>query len=443
MTTASIWSAFGLGGEENVEATERRIGAGREDDTPLASNINTYNTNRQFARRQSLSQGQGNAGLKSETQTETPKKRLNTEKQRTSSVTNIQNSLSLTNSVNQPSESRLSKLIKRKDWDRVARRCLDSPSEAAIWIVENSGNLQWRLLPLHQACELRAPEHVLQLVLQSYPEAASERDTANNLPIHLACRELTSGKTVDELIGAFRKGVELKDSEGRLPLHLSCRKGTSKKTVETLLKVFYRGAQLKDMEGMLPIHWACSEGATPEIVEILLHAYPASVRSKDKLGRTPLNVVQASRHRGGKDIIMGHLKKDEGYWAMSLQDEATSLKVDLHKKMKDEENIKSLLSKVRSEATKSNESLENCRLDRNKLAEENEAMKKLVDGLQSQLQSSNQEMETIGQRNKNLEDQVSRLSGILKEMSKHQKALLGASQSMQKLVESSSDALQI
>ena len=72
-------------------------------------------------------------------------------------------------------------------------------------------------LPLHSAVEHLAPLVVVQMLLDVYPEGASERDLDGNLPIHLAIESHASEAVWKALGQANPQAVFAKGSNGRLP----------------------------------------------------------------------------------------------------------------------------------------------------------------------------------------------------------------------------------
>lgn len=205
------------------------------------------------------------------------------------------------NEVDYEHRTVLFRLLLKKDWKAACARANSFPDEAATWIVTKGFNGNLRFLPLHKACVLQPPEHVITNLLTVYPEAAKSRDQDGWLPIHCACFYGADDKIVSLLLNSHSKGAQSKDDEGRLPLHYACLKGASQDVVDVLLASFPKGAMSKDDEGRLPIHHACSKGAPEGVIDALLKASPKGAQSKDDQGRLPLH--HACRKSSSERII--------------------------------------------------------------------------------------------------------------------------------------------
>jgi ankyrin repeat protein len=223
-------------------------------------------------------------------------------------VTPGQDSLiaSVTNEVDYEHRTVLFRLLLKKDWKAACARANSFPDEAATWIVTKGFNGNLRFLPLHKACVLQPPEHVIETLLSAYAEASKSRDQDGWLPVHCACFYGASEKVVETLLSASPKGAQSKDDEGRLPLHYACLKGAAQGVVDSLLGTFPKGAMSKDDEGRLPIHHACSKGAPEGVIDALLKASPKGAQSKDDQGRLPLH--HACRKTSSERIIRTMLR---------------------------------------------------------------------------------------------------------------------------------------
>ena len=206
-----------------------------------------------------------------------------------------------TNEVDYEHRTVLFRLLLKKDWKAAVARAKSFPDEAATWIVTKGFNGNLRFLPLHKACVLQPPEHVIEVLLNAYAEGAKARDQDGWLPVHCACFYGASDKVVNTLLNSHGKGAQSKDDEGRLPLHYACLKGAEQGVVDVLLATFPKGAMSKDDEGRLPIHHACSKGAPEGVIDALLKASPKGAQSKDDQGRLPLH--HACRKSSSERII--------------------------------------------------------------------------------------------------------------------------------------------
>lgn len=224
--------------------------------------------------------------------------------------------------------------IKDRNWTSVVSICRSGEqSHAGTWIVEKNvdGSLRWKLLPLHQACETKAPSEVVKSLITAYPQAVTMKDSGGDLPLHLACRAKSSKAVISALVLEDPDAAKVADDEGRLPLHLACRQGCGIEIIDDLIIAFHSAALARDSYSLLPLHWACAQNAPLSVIESLLRAYPEGVDAQDKWGRTPTSLASASTNTQ-KVEICDALKKDPSYWTTALTDEIDTLKVELYAK---------------------------------------------------------------------------------------------------------------
>ena len=114
-------------------------------------------------------------------------------------------------------------LVQKKLWKETIARAKCHPEEARSFILrrEKDGRVRWRLLPLHAAIVFKAPEDVIEALLNSFPNAAKAKDDQGMLPLHLAFRNGASAEIVNMLLLAFPDSVEIPDRKGRVPLTLA------------------------------------------------------------------------------------------------------------------------------------------------------------------------------------------------------------------------------
>jgi hypothetical protein len=111
----------------------------------------------------------------------------------------------------------LYKVIESRSWDAVLELIQNDPSEAATWITREE-NHSWKLLPIHAAIIFKAPEFIIEALLQAYPDGALEGDNRGMTPLHLAFRHAASDATLYSLLNACPTAIGLKDKGGRTPL---------------------------------------------------------------------------------------------------------------------------------------------------------------------------------------------------------------------------------
>jgi len=139
----------------------------------------------------------------------------------------------------------LRNIIYRKEWDGVENACHWMPSQAKV--CDRLGDL-----PLHEACSLAAPFHVIKNLIIAYPA-----------------------------------GVKKKGFCGRLPLHYAAYNKPSLNIIKLLLKNYPEGASTLDSDGRLPVHLAVVRNAPKESIQQLVTAYPKSLYTQNKFGSTP------------------------------------------------------------------------------------------------------------------------------------------------------------
>lgn len=184
--------------------------------------------------------------------------------------------------------------------------------------------------PLHIACYAGANLHVIELLINSYPEAVLKRNGIGWTPLHLLC-----WGTDDDEIAQRRKdtgreyniammlllqhpqqeksqneqdnerchprdiipqrkaahAIQMQDKIGWTPLHLACWGGASFDVINLLLKSQKGSASMRTKDGWTPLHLACRYTASVEIVNALLDAAPQSASVKAKGGWCPLHLA--------------------------------------------------------------------------------------------------------------------------------------------------------
>jgi len=185
----------------------------------------------------------------------------------------------------------LFRLILKKDWDGVSTRLNLFPDEASTWIVTKGFNGNLRFLPLHKACVLGPPPHIIRSLIQAFPTGVTRADQDGWLPLHCACFYAAPSASIGALIQADPKACQRKDDDGRMPLHYACLKGAPEQVVSQLLGAHVKAALAKDNDGRMPLHHACSKAAPDGVIESLVRLGPKAAQSKDNNGRLPLHLA--------------------------------------------------------------------------------------------------------------------------------------------------------
>ena len=115
----------------------------------------------------------------------------------------------------------LSKMITSDQWDRVVQLCQGTPGEAKKWTTRQGffeGMKDASVLPIHEALVAGAPIHVIQALLDAYPDCVFCKETSyQRLPLHCACRKNAMPEVVDLLLRKYADAALTPDSLGRLP----------------------------------------------------------------------------------------------------------------------------------------------------------------------------------------------------------------------------------
>lgn len=232
-------------------------------------------------------------------------------------------------------------LIEDRCWHSVNTRVLKHPEECSTWVTKTCESGQaLRLLPLHAAILLRAPEEIILQILDSYKEGAMCKDHKDHLPLHLALLNGSSVDVVSMLVLAYPDGVNVQDPNGNFPIDIARMSSTEhkeeyiiaiathvnesyltdptsitgavrfenptdlttllidKKWVEVLvcidnhpdeIRKWVTGLRDACKIKLLPIHIAVSYGASENIIRKLLDAFPESVGLVDERGCLPLH----------------------------------------------------------------------------------------------------------------------------------------------------------
>lgn len=111
--------------------------------------------------------------------------------------------------------------LMKKEWNYAYKRILEHSKEASIWIyrneIEDPTKLRWKLLPIHAALIFHAPDHIVDALLVTYPDAVMARDDQGMLPIHLSVRMNTPRRIMEKLVQLNPDTLTVCDGKGRTP----------------------------------------------------------------------------------------------------------------------------------------------------------------------------------------------------------------------------------
>ena len=111
---------------------------------------------------------------------------------------------------------------------------------------------------IHYACEFRADEDVVLLLLERDPASAYKRDYMGRTALHCACAYSSPLGIVQILTEHCRLAILME----------------------------------KDRRGRTPLHIACSHLAGLDVIRLLLEFRPKAVKEKNLKGATPLEIVE-------------------------------------------------------------------------------------------------------------------------------------------------------
>lgn len=138
--------------------------------------------------------------------------------------------------------------IRNRDWEGARQRAVTHPWDARYRTYSGSNSTA-----LHLVCVYRAPFHVVEVVLEAYPNAIMATDGEGWTPLHVAflygCDESTA------LFLIKRGGANVASIQSRLvgsPLHVACRHGVSTTVLQELLKANPNMATTANQSGIKP-----------------------------------------------------------------------------------------------------------------------------------------------------------------------------------------------
>lgn len=86
--------------------------------------------------------------------------------------------------------TKLYKLIEAQRWSPVLAEIAHNPDSTKVWVVrhdkkdnDNTGSIRWRMLPLHAAVVFNAPDPVMCMLIDAYPDAARQFDDRRMTPV--------------------------------------------------------------------------------------------------------------------------------------------------------------------------------------------------------------------------------------------------------------------
>eukprot|EP00957_Ditylum_brightwellii_P163635 12458881-Ditylum_brightwellii.AAC.1 len=203
----------------------------------------------------------------------------------------------------------LKKLICLKEWDKAIERCKSHSKEANI----RSRNEHFYeakygsdVIPLHQACALKAPVALVETLVASFPGGVKSKDSSfDRLPLHIALQNKASKDVIRALLAFYPQGLQEKDKHDRLPLHYAIANDASEEIIELMVDEFPEGCCAADKKGWLPIHVVCQpnkDSISIKLIEIFLQANPFGAMTKTNSGNTPAMLAKKNA-KNAEEII--------------------------------------------------------------------------------------------------------------------------------------------
>jgi hypothetical protein len=116
----------------------------------------------------------------------------------------------------------LHQLIEQCKWDELAGILVspDAAAAAAALLPQyaiDAREAHREDLPLHMACERRAPPEVIRGILNLYPDATKHNGRGGNLPIHIAVHRNLNEEVIDTLIRACPETLDERNQANLTP----------------------------------------------------------------------------------------------------------------------------------------------------------------------------------------------------------------------------------
>lgn len=165
----------------------------------------------------------------------------------------------------------------------------ECPASAAV--MDNEGNM-----PLRCAINKQAPDELIKIILEAFPNAALEDQKIPSVLNHV----IENGSSFDLVETVLSNCPELSkriDSEGNTPLRFAIEKEASIEVINIILNAWPEAAKRKDDEGMTLLHYVLSRNLAASIIEAILSACPESALEKDREGKTALLYCVEQRHK--------------------------------------------------------------------------------------------------------------------------------------------------
>lgn len=190
----------------------------------------------------------------------------------------------------------LARSVMKQQWNAVVAHAATNEirSGQSMWFERKAvDGTVLRQLPIHEACNMSAPDASLLALIDARPQDTQVTDSNGTLAIHIALANTdTSDKVILALLEVNPDSLITADKRNdRLPLHIAFDSGASSKVIRSLIESYDKGLSVPDATGALPLHYAIRKSAHENIILSLLNKYPEGVSTADNNGWLPIHLA--------------------------------------------------------------------------------------------------------------------------------------------------------
>jgi ankyrin repeat protein len=136
-------------------------------------------------------------------------------------------------------------------------------------------------------------------------ELIHSRDDRGKLPIHIACQTKAPVEVLAMLVELDPTTLQLADGSGNLPLHECCRGIVNYSSVRYLLEQGGVGTlAARNRQGALPLHLLCgSQDPSWQTVKYMVQSFPASMEARTNTGRYPFMIAACESSTASLSVV--------------------------------------------------------------------------------------------------------------------------------------------
>lgn len=162
----------------------------------------------------------------------------------------------------------LTRYIEQRDWEGV----LESGSRLVSYNSCHGQNI------LHRVCRSQPPYHVVNAIVRICPPYLESIDNNGYTPLHTAAECGASPQVIQILIQSYPQAASIKEYRGKTPLHLYCEKGHFNRLGDVDPESFTSGEK----------EYVAEDGISCEVITSLTNAAPMNVTDEDEDGLSAL-----------------------------------------------------------------------------------------------------------------------------------------------------------